>query len=129
MSYLVDSDIVVDWLQQQAPAVALLSALAPDGIAISLISYGEIYEGVYFGRDPQRSEQVFEQFLSAVAVLPLNRLIMQRFARLRGTLRQQGISLSDPDLLIAATAIDHDLVLVTGNARHFERIPGLKLHA
>jgi tRNA(fMet)-specific endonuclease VapC len=35
--------------------------------------------------------------------------------------------LADPDLQIAATAIQHDLDLVTGNVKHFERVPGLRL--
>ena len=129
MSYLVDSDIVVEWLRGRASATTLLEDLAPDGIAISLITYGEIYEGIYFGNDPKRSVQVFQTFLRAVGVLPLNRLIMRRYAQLRGTLRQQGTLLGDPDLLIAATAIHHDLTLITGNVRHFQRIPGLTLHS
>lgn len=128
MSYLVDSDIVADWLRGRSSAVTLLSELTADGIAISLITYGEIYEGIYFGYDSQRNEQGFKDFLRTVNVLPLNRLIMRRFAHLRGTLRQQGRPIGDPDLLIAATAIYHDLTLVTNNARHFERIPDLKRH-
>lgn len=128
MTYLIDSDIIVGWLRGREHAVELLADLEPDGIAISVITYGEIYEGIYFGRTPQRSERVFQQFLRSVDVLLLNRLIMRRFAHLRGTLRQQGLPLGDPDLLIAATALHHGLTLVTSNTRHFERIPDLKRH-
>jgi tRNA(fMet)-specific endonuclease VapC len=128
VSYLIDSDVVVDWLRGKASAVTLLSDLEPDGIAISLVTYGEIYEGIYFGQNPRRTSQGFQQFLGSVDVLPLNRLIMRRYALLRGTLRQQGMVLNDPDLLIAATAIFHNRILVTGNVRHFQRIPDLKLH-
>ena len=46
MSYLVDSDVLADWLRGRSAAVTLLSELAADGIAISLITYGEIYEGI-----------------------------------------------------------------------------------
>jgi predicted nucleic acid-binding protein len=53
---------------------------------------------------------------------------MKRFARLRGELRRQGQLIPDPDLLIAATALQHDLTIVTRNVRHFQRIPGLKLY-
>jgi len=128
VSYLIDSDIVVDWLRGKTAAVTLLAGLAPEGIAIRLITYGEIYEGIYFGRNPQRSTQLCQDFLQSIRVLPLNRRILRGFARLRGTLRQQGMQLADPDLLIAATAIYHDLTLVTGNARHFEQAPNLKRH-
>lgn len=128
MTFLVDTDVVVNWLRGRQSAVTLLSVLEPDGIAVSLITYGEIYEGLYFGHDPRRTTQGFQRFLRSVDVLPLNRLIMRRFALLRGTLRQQGMLLNDPDLLIAATAMYHDLTLVTGNVRHFQRVPDLQLY-
>lgn len=67
-------------------------------------------------------------FLSEVSLLPLDRAIMRRFARIRGDLRRRGQIIGDPDILIAATAIEHDLILVTRNVRDFQRIPDLKLY-
>src|SRR5437588_25255 len=99
MKYLVDSDWVVDYLAGRQRAIDLLSSLASEGIAISLITFGEIYEGIYFGRDPQRSEEGFRKFLRGVNVLPLNRTIMQRFAHIRGELRRKGQLIGDPDIL------------------------------
>jgi predicted nucleic acid-binding protein len=78
--------------------------------------------------DPAGSERVFRRFLRAVDVLPLTRPIMRRFARRRGDLRRGGQLIGDPDVLIAATALPHDLTLVTGNRAHFRRIPELRLH-
>jgi len=128
MTHLVDSDWVADWLTGKSQAVQLLSSLGRDGLAISLITYGEIYEGIYYGKDPRKSKQVFQRFLRGVDVLPLTKPIMQRFARIRGELRHQGRLLSDPDILIAATALHHDLILITRNLSHFQRIPDLKLY-
>lgn len=129
MRYLVDTDRVAEWLKGRADAVQLLSRLSEDGLAISLITYGEIYDGIYYGDHPQAHERVFRRFLRSVEVVPLNRSIMRRFARLRGTLRRQGRLIGDPDLLIAATALNYDLTLVTRNLSHFERDPDLKLYA
>jgi predicted nucleic acid-binding protein len=129
MSYLLDTDVVVNWLKGRQGEVALLRSLSQTGLAISLISYGEIYEGIYFGRDPVANEKLFRQFLRWVDVVPLNRSILRRFARLRGQLRQTGQLISDTDLLIAATALHHSLILVTGNTRHFSRIPDLSLYS
>jgi len=126
MNYLVDSDWVVDYLAGKQEAISLLSSVLQDGIGISLITLGEIYEGIYYGRDPQRSEAVFRQFLRSVEVVPLNRSIMQRFGRIRGDLRRQGQLIGDPDILIAATALYYDLILLTRNQKHFQRIPLLK---
>ena len=53
---------------------------------------------------------------------------MRRFALIRGDLRYRGELIGDPDILIAATALHHNLTLVTGNVRHFQRIAGLALY-
>lgn len=53
---------------------------------------------------------------------------MERFAGIRGDLRRRGQLIPDLDLLIAATALHHDLTLLTRNVRHFDRIPELRLY-
>lgn len=126
MKYLVDSDWVIDYLTGKQYAITFLSSLAKEGFAISLITLGEIYEGIYYGRDPQRSEEGFRKFLRGVTVLPLNRSIMQRFGYIRGDLRHKGQLIGDPDLLIAATALYHDLILITRNKKYYQRISSLK---
>jgi len=128
MSYLVDTNVIAGWLKGRHEDIALLTTLVPAGLAISLITYGEIYEGIYYGRNPQTNERAFLQFLRGVDVLPLNRLIMRRFAQIRGQLRQTGSIIGDPDILIGATALHHDLTVVTRNTKHFQRIPNLKLY-
>ncbi|MFN8635967.1 MAG: type II toxin-antitoxin system VapC family toxin [Chloroflexota bacterium] len=127
MSYLIDTDAVADWLNSRPEAVRLLPTLQLEGIAISLITYGEVYDGIYYGRDPRAAEQAFLRFLRGVAVLPPNRSIMRRFALLRGDLRRRGLGIGDLDTMIAATALHYDLTLVTRNLRHYTRIPGLKI--
>jgi tRNA(fMet)-specific endonuclease VapC len=126
--YLVDSDVVADALKGKPQAVQLLSTLDQDGLAISLITYGEIYEGILYSKDPKASERVFRGFLRDVTIVPITRQIMRRFAELRGQLRAAGNIISDFDLLIAATAIHHNLTLVTRNTQHFQRVPGLSLY-
>jgi predicted nucleic acid-binding protein len=53
---------------------------------------------------------------------------MRRFALIRGNLRNRGELIGDPDIMIAATGLHHNLTLVTRNVRHFERIAGLPLY-
>jgi len=128
MSYLVDTDVVANALKGRPEEVTLLTNLSSQGLAISLITYGEIYDGIYYGRDPQANERIFQQFLRWVDVLPLNRTVMRQFARIRGHLRRSGQIIPDPDLLIAAIALYRNFTLVTHNTRHFSRIPDLKLY-
>jgi tRNA(fMet)-specific endonuclease VapC len=70
----------------------------------------------------------YRRFLARFAVMPLSDPIMETFARIRRDLRDRGQFIPDFDLAIAATALHHDLTLLTRNERHFGRIPGLKLH-
>ena len=90
MKYLVDSDYVADYLGAHPAAIKLLSSFAKDDLSISLITYGEIYEGIHFGRDPQKTTDVFHRFLRPVVILPLTQPIMRQFARIRGELIRTG---------------------------------------
>ncbi len=65
------------------------------------------------------------EFLSGVVILGIDEDICRRFGRLRGSLRSAGQLVGDFDLLVAASALRHDLTLLTNNRRHFERIEGL----
>jgi predicted nucleic acid-binding protein len=128
MTYLIDTHWIVSWLNARQEAVRLLNSLEPDGLAISEATYGEIYEGIYFGRDPAATEAAFRRLLRGVAILPVNQAIWHRFAQIRGQLRRQGRLIGDMDVLIAATALHHGLVLVTANRRHFDRVPDLQVY-
>lgn len=129
MTYLVDTDWVAAYLKGRKEAVKLLNQLANDGMSISIITIGEIFEGIYFGQNVKEHQRGFLAFLRAVKVIYLNRTIMKRFARIRGELRAKGQLIGDPDILIAATTLQYNLILLTGNLRDFKRIPKLKLYA
>jgi predicted nucleic acid-binding protein len=64
---------------------------------------------------------------AAFSLLPVSPPIAERFAEIRAHLRRRGELLADFDILVAATALHHDLTLLTFNARHFRRIPDLRL--
>src|SRR5258708_19738673 len=128
MRYLVDSDVLVGYLKGRQETVSLLQQLLPEGLAISAITFGEIAEGIYYGSDPKQHELAFRRLLRGLQVLSVNRQVAGRFAKLRGKLRKQGQLIPDADLLIASTALQHKLVLVTRNRKHFDRIPDLPLY-
>lgn len=125
MSFLLDSDVTADYLKGLPQTVQQIQPLVQSGVGISIITYGEIYDGIAGSRDPKAAEQVFRQFLRVAVVLPLNRGIMRRFATERRILRLAGQKLDDMDMLIASTAMYHNLTLITRNVRHFGRIQGL----
>jgi predicted nucleic acid-binding protein len=107
-------------------AVNLLGQLRQEGLAVSIISSGELFEGAISAPDQASKLARFRRFLARLALLPLDDATMERFARLRADLRRRGQFSPDLDLLIAATALHHDLTLLTRNVRHFHRIPELR---
>jgi tRNA(fMet)-specific endonuclease VapC len=125
MKYLVDTDWIVDYLKGKAPAIDLLTRLASEGLAISIITVAEIYEGIYYGRNREQHEVGFRQCLRGVRVLGITQPIARQFALLRGDLRHKGQLIGDPDIFIAATAMHHRLTLLTRNRKDYERFAAL----
>jgi predicted nucleic acid-binding protein len=127
--YLLDTDWVVDILNGQEKAIQTVLELAPAGLAVSIITYGELYEGAAFAHDPEPALTGLRSFLKGKTILPLTQPLMERFAQIRGSLpraiRQQ---IGDLDLLIAATCLAHSLTLLTRNRKDFQQIPHLKLY-
>jgi|SRR5215213_2701213 len=125
---LLDTDWVIQALANRQPALGTLERLAGSRIYVSYITLGEVYERAFTSTNPQAYLVSFRYFLGFYRLLGLNDPIMERFAETRALLRRRGELIADFDLLIAATALHHDLTLLTFNFRHFERIPDLKLY-
>lgn len=126
--HLIDTDWAIDHLNDNPTATHLIASLESTGVAISLITYGELYEGVHYGRDSESAKHGLQAFLIDKEIVSLSKAIMEQFAIVRGQLsRQDRRQIGDMDLLIAATAIHYDLTLVTRNRRDFELVPGLRL--
>lgn len=128
MSYLIDSDWLIDVLAGIPAAIETLSDISASGVFISIITFGEIIEGAYRSPDPERHLDALQRFLSGFTILSLDESVMEHFARNRAHLRRQGLLIADMDLLIAATAIRFDLTLLTRNIRHFTRLPELRIY-
>ena len=64
MTYLIDTDWVIDHLNHIERVTSRLEELAPAGLALSTISLAELYEGVYYSRDPVESEAALQRFLN-----------------------------------------------------------------
>ena len=127
MTYLVDTDYVADYLKGYQKASDVLTHLVSHGIAISIITFAEVYEGIYFGENRSQHEAGFRTFLATIPVLSISRSVARQFALVRGDL-QRRLTHPDPDLYIAATAIQHHLTLVTRNRKDYDRIANLKLY-
>lgn len=126
MRYLIDTDWVIDHFRQVERVTRRLDELVPEGLALSIVSLAELYEGVYYSRDPVQSEQALNRFLAPeLTILGIDEETSQIFGRERGRLRREGKSIGDLDLFIAATCLRNNLTLLSNNRRHFELVEGL----
>lgn len=119
---LFDTSACVDYLRNNAPAVAFFKSVFARGepMFLSAVTYGELFSG-QDADDPRRLEQL-ESFVSFFRVLPVDSDIAKKAGDFR---RTQGISLLDA--FIAATATRNRLQLVSRDQKAFSKIKGLKL--
>ena len=123
--YLVDTDWVIHYLNGHPGIVRRLDELKERGLALSVVSLAEIYEGIYYSTDPKGNEGDLNDFLRGVVVIGIDEETCKVFGRERSRLRASRRTIGDLDLLIGSTALQHDLALLTNNRRHFELIEAL----
>jgi tRNA(fMet)-specific endonuclease VapC len=127
LSYLIDTDWVIHYLNGTQKFVEIVRKLRDEGIGMSIISLAEVYEGVYYSTDPKGNEMALQDFLAKVLIIEIDEEICKIFGRERGKLRKEKKLFGDMDLLIASTSIRHNLPLLTNNRQHYERIEKLEL--
>ena len=127
MGNLLDTDWAIDYLNRIPQTVRRVDELRGEGIAISIISIAELYEGTLNSNNPVHDEALLTDFLRQHPTIHLDIPICRIFGRERARLRAAGTRIQDMDLLIGATALRHDLTLLSNNRRHFGRLPGLNI--
>ena len=127
MAYLVDSDLIIDHLGNVTEARNLLRSLIPESAYMSVVTYMEAYQGTIRAPDTGRALDELNALVEDVPVLIFDEAIAIRCAQLRDDLIRAGRRVNRRiwDLLIAATALEHDFILATRNVRDYRDIPGL----
>ncbi|CAN5583548.1 hypothetical protein BH23CHL2_BH23CHL2_23470 [soil metagenome] len=128
MSHLIDTDVVIYHLNGVAAATQLLREIIPGRPAVSAITHMEVLEGIPRSPNPEEAEQRFKAFSERVPILVVDRAVAEQCAYLRRHLRSQDRRLRPRalDLLIAATAIQHGLTLITNNPDDYSDIDTLR---
>jgi predicted nucleic acid-binding protein len=129
--YLFDTDAISELLRPKPASKYLrwVESVPREDQFASAITIGELYQGAYRSSARDRHlENIEARVLPAVTVLPYDVAVAKVFGEIRAGLEKKGTRLADADLQIAATALHHGLELVTGNVRHFVRVPSLTLN-
>jgi len=125
--YLVDSDILINFLKGKSQEVKIFKSLQNEFFYINVISVGEILEGL-LGTSNKKKLSSFKELLKTFTILNVDLPIMEKFAGLRKLLRKKGELIDNFDLLIASSCLTHNLTLLTNNLSHFKRISSLKIY-
>lgn len=129
MTFLLDTDWIIDHFTDQSSARGLLNQFLLDGIAISILTFFELWEGVLCSSNRSAAQVQLQTFLRGLTILPVSRRVALRAATIPGDLRSRRHPIQHRafDIVIAATALVNDLMLVSSNSRDYEDIVGLQL--
>ncbi len=126
--YLFDTDVITNLLKKKPspPLIRRLQNVSPDDQFISVITVAEIVYGAEKSLRPAYHLKNLEVILlPEVSVLEFDIKAAYIAGKIRAQLEKAGMRLAWADVQIAAIAIAHDMTLITGNIRHFSRIPNL----
>lgn len=123
--YLLDTNIISFYLKgdENLKDKVLINI---DSIAISIISCYEIISGLQSINANKRIVE-FEKFCELIDIVNLDKYSILASCKIYSILKKSGNLIDDMDILIAGIAKSNNLVMVTDNMQHFERIDGLKV--
>lgn len=125
--YCLDTD-VISAVFKPVPPLQLIRRLAVTPAECQFttaITVGELIYGAARRGNAQLTERIQHLIHDAGVVLPFDEVAAHTYGGLRATLERGGQPLAEPDLRIASIALANELTVVTGNVRHFARVPGL----
>jgi tRNA(fMet)-specific endonuclease VapC len=125
--YCFDTDTLSAVLKRDPPLALIrrLAQVAPAFQFTTTITLGELLYGAARRGSPKLTRRVRELVALATTVLSFDERAAEVYGPLRAELERAGRRLDEPDLRIASIALSRDLTVVTGNVRHFGRVPNL----
>lgn len=118
--YLLDSNVIIDFLRGEERAVHFIVSMQTP--TISVVTVGEVYQGALNSKELERTKDIIDDF----KVLHITEKVSKEAA---GLVEKYHLAsgLFFLDGLIVATALEHDLIVLTTNIKHFKMIKGLKV--
>ncbi len=120
MTYLLDPNICVFLLRDRFDIGERIREVGGGQVVISEITVAELTYGAYLSNRPAHHLAVLQGFLSATRILPVQS-VLDRFGAEKARLRRAGTPVSDFDILIGVTAVEHGLTMVSDNERDLSK--------
>ena len=123
--YLIDTDICIQFMRNEREVADFISGL--DDINISVITLSELFFGIYNSKNAEKHKKALADFLTNVSLLNVDFFIANSFGKIKAKLKNKGSFTGDFDMMNAAFALTYDLIIVTRNIKHYEKIEGIKI--
>ena len=122
--YLLDTNICIFFLRGLYDVPRHLEQIGRRNCHISEITVGELLYGAACSANKEKHLQQVNELIGLLAVEPIYP-VLPVFAETKAQLRKQGLMIDDFDMLIGATALKYDMILVTENVKHLSRVPSI----
>lgn len=119
--YLLDTNICIYFLKGQFELGKKISNVGEHNCFISEITVAELKFGVENSSQPNGLRKIVESFIPKFFIIPIYDSL-NIYAKQKAKLRKQGLMLDDFDILIGATAVANDMIMVTNNVNHLSRL-------
>jgi tRNA(fMet)-specific endonuclease VapC len=128
MSYLLDTCVISDFFKKMPITIEHFERVSPKQIHISSISVMEIEYGLKLNSEREKKiRPIWDALLKEIRILPFSEPCANATAIVRAILKTSGLPIGPYDILLAGTAIAHDLVIVTSNLNEFKRISAVSI--
>ena len=124
--YLIDTNTCIYYIKGKFDLREKFEEVNPENCFISEITLAELMYGVENSEKKEKNQKALDNFLTGVNVIPIFHSL-NLYAKEKARLRKAGTPLDDFDLLIGVTSVKHNLIMVTNNIYHFNRIKGVVL--
>jgi tRNA(fMet)-specific endonuclease VapC len=124
--YLLDTCVISDFVKGDKPTLTKIKSQSPLTLHLSSISIMEIYYGLK--RNPEKSriiKSILEDFLESIQIVHFSDQDAMNAAEIRAELTKKGTPIGPYDLLLAGSALNNNLTIVTSNIKEFSRVPHL----
>ncbi|WP_414530786.1 type II toxin-antitoxin system VapC family toxin [Nodularia chucula] len=128
MGYLLDTCVISDFVKGEKNTLQRIKLISPAEIFASSLTVMEVKYGLAI--NPQRAikiQSIIETLLNSITILPFDSKEAEQAAQIRSFLKQAGSPIGAYDVLIAATAVINNHIVVTSNVREFQRVPNLQI--
>jgi tRNA(fMet)-specific endonuclease VapC len=126
MKYYLDTNICIYFLKGLYPLLLnKIFARSPDSIKIASIVKAELLYGAEKSRKKDENLDKVNRFLLPYEIVPFDDKAAVRYSGIRAELEKTGVVIGPNDMIIAATVLAGDGILITNNEREFQRVSGL----